>query len=454
MKRQISLRLFITLVFLSLAVLLVIGYSILSAHYYMRGMDSLIAGNMEDVARSYVESTPQHNRDRLTSFSGYQIASQWSLMPDEIREAFGEPPSETGVLIKQTDSRWPAPPDIIYFLFRYQNAGEPLFVSRRFSRETASALIGRNTASSMQMLLAISIGIAAVLALTFLLILRRVSRPVAALGQWARELNSTNVSRLPPDFSYPELNELAGLIQTSLSSVQESLEREHRFLRHASHELRTPIAIIRNNVELLYKLEDNRLENHQGQQQVLQHRKVIARLDRAGQTMQHLTETLLWLGKDIAAGPIGEKKLELDRLLMELVDDMKYLLSGKKVELDLITDPCTVVLPETPTRIVLGNLIRNAFQHSWEGRISIHQHGNRVVIINPQPPAAVDLEDLGFGLGLQLTRRLTEKLGWMYTNETTSGSHRATLLLDSAGSYIGHASGLSAEITEIPNGKL
>jgi hypothetical protein len=54
MKRQISLRLFITLVFLSLAVVLVIGYSILSVHYYMRGMDSLMAGNMEDVARSYV----------------------------------------------------------------------------------------------------------------------------------------------------------------------------------------------------------------------------------------------------------------------------------------------------------------------------------------------------------------------------------------------------------------
>ena len=426
MKRQLSLKLLVSLIFLSLAVVLVIGYSILSAHYYMRGMDSIMSSNMEQAARSYLESFPQHNRDGAADFSGYRIARHWSLMPEDIRSAFGQPPVRPGIMMKQVDSRWPAPPDVIYFLFRYQDGDGPLFVSRRFSRQTASALIGRNTAESMQLLLSISIGIAGILALIILVVLRRVSRPVTALGQWARALDSENLSQPPPDFSYPELNDLAGLIRTSLSSVQDSLEREHRFLRHASHELRTPIAIIRNNVELLHKLINHREPERTGQQQ-----KVIDRIDRAGLTMQHLTETLLWLSKD-EIEPLTGQKLQLDRLLQELVDEMTYLLSQKEVQLTLTTDPCTLFLPEIPARIVLGNLIRNAFQYSWEGCITIHQHGRLVVITNPQTSAAIDdRQELGFGLGLQLTAQLTAKLGWMYTNEWVAQTRRATVLLGS-----------------------
>jgi len=166
-----------------------------------------------------------------------------------------------------------------------------------------------------------------------------IAKPVTALAQWARALDSENLSQPPPDFPYPELNELAGLIRTSLSFVQDSLEREHRFLRHASHELRTPIAIIRNNIELLHKLKDQREPERTVQQQ-----KVIDRIDRAGLTMQHLTETLLWLSKDEIV-PLAGQKLDLPRLLQELVEEMTYLLSGKEVQLMLTTDPCTIFLP-------------------------------------------------------------------------------------------------------------
>lgn len=424
MKTKISLKLLVIIMFLALALVLVIGYSMLSARYYMWGMDSIVASNMEQVASSYLESYPQNKRDRLSNFSGYQIAGQWSQMPEEIQRVFGEPPEKPGVMVKQEDSRWPAPPDIIYFLFRYQGSDGPLFVSSRFSRETASALVGRNSRQSMQMLLTISLAIVAGLAMTILFMLRRISRPVTALGQWARALDSENVSRTPPDFSYPELNELAGLICTSLSSVQESLEREHRFLRHASHELRTPIAIIRNNVELL-----NKLEHRREPERITQRQQVIDRIERAGLTMQHLTETLLWLGKS-EVEPFSGKQLELDRLVSELVDEMQYLLTKKEVQLELRTEPCTVFIPEIPARIVLVNLIRNAFQHTWEGTITIHQHGNRVVITNPLPPAVAEQHDLGFGLGLQLTAQLTEKLGWAYVSESLPQTYRATIVLD------------------------
>ncbi|MBU0960057.1 MAG: HAMP domain-containing histidine kinase, partial [Proteobacteria bacterium] len=309
------------------------------------------------------------------------------------------------------------PPDIIYFAMRYKQGDDTLFVSRRLDRSTASKLVGRNAARSLQLLLLISLSIAVTLAAIIALLLKRVSRPVKALGQWARELDSERLNLPPPDFSYPELNEFAMLIRSSLSSVQESLEREHRFLRYTSHELRTPIAVIRNNIELIKKLESNPSQKWSSPQL-----QVINRIDRASLTMQHLTETLLWLNRDLAV-PLKEQQVDLDEMIRHLVEEMRYLLNKKDVELELQTESCSLILPESPVRIVLGNLIRNAFQHTWQGRVTIFQHGNQVEITNDQSGEAIGSQDLGFGLGLQLTAEFTAKLGWAYEDENGADSY-------------------------------
>lgn len=422
MKHHISLKLFVTLAFLLLAGVLVTGYSLLSAHYYRMGMKSIMASNMEEAARSYIELVPLAKRNQLNNFRDYQVTANWSQMPLEILNFLAVPPSEQGLTIKGNRSSWLKPPEILCFIYRYQDEGNTLFVSHWGARATAPPIIGHNTAESMKILLAISSAIAGVLGITIFLLLRRVSQPVAALGQWARSLDEDNLSNPPPDFFYPELNDLAGLIKNSLSSVQESLDRERTFLRHASHELRTPISIIRNNVELLHKIEENNAAEKTGQ-----HQKVIGRIDRASLNMQSLTETLLWLSrKEIEKLP--GKKLDLGKLPHELVEEMSYLLDRKEIEVKINTNPCTVFLPEFPVRIVLGNLIRNAFQHSWHGCINIHQKGSQITIINPRSPEGADQNDLGFGLGLQLTIQLTNKLGWRYIDESTPATYQTSII--------------------------
>lgn len=424
MKNHISLKLFVTLAFLLLGATLVIGYSLLSAHYYRLGMDSVTASNMEGAGRSYAELVPQARRKPLENFRGYQIASSWEELPRQLQNMFSTQPTEPGLTVKVVSDHWFQRPDSIYFVYRYQEGDENIFVIRHGSRATAPPLIGLNAAKSKHMLLAISVSIAGIIGGVILLLMRRVSRPVASLGGWARSLNSESLRKPAPDFSYPELNDLAGLIKTSLSSVQESLDREHSFLRHASHELRTPITIIRNNIELLHKIE-----NTPSPQQAIQQAKVIERIDRASINMQHLTETLLWLSrKEVETLPA--KELELDSMLEELVENLKYLLDRKEIELHLETSPYLISLPETPTEIVLGNLIRNAFQHTWEGSIHIQQQGNQVIITNSQSPANSGQDDLGFGLGLQLTTKLIKKLNWTYADESTTDIHKASIIFE------------------------
>ena len=423
MRRQISLKWLVTLSFLGLAVVVVVGYSLLSANFFIRGMDNIVADNMAKVVASYVESVPSAQRKRLNHFSGYQIGQDWSQMPEKVRSAF-EMPVRNYVMFKHDDADWLSRPDEILFVMRVAHAGETYFISSSLTRDTASPLVGRNAKKSIRLLLVLSAATLATLAAVVWLLFKQVARPVNALGQWARELDENNLQETPPDFYYPELNDLAALIRNSLSSVQESLEREHRFLRHSSHELRTPISVIRNNVELLHKLEatsDKKRERREVQ--------AIQRIDRASLTMKHLTETLLWLSRESEAAP-RRVEFDLERLILDLVAEARYLLKDKGVEIVVETEPHTVAAAEIPARIVLGNLIRNAFQHTWQGAVRIVQKGGSVEIVNDAEEEVPENRDLGFGLGLQLTDQLTRKLKWSYSAESQPGLHRTQVAIE------------------------
>lgn len=423
MKQQISLKLVVIIAFLSLAVVLVIGYSLLTNHFFHKGMRSGTSIHMDIAASSYVKTFSEEKRNHLNTFSGYQIARKWQQLPKEIRDVFDDipPSSENEFMAKADRSSLFGPPDAMTFIFRYEDAEETLFVGRRTYRPPGPTLLGKNAAESRRMLFMISAAIAGILALTILLLLRHIAKPVAALEQWTRSLGPETLNQTPPDFYYPELNELANLVRTSLSSVQESLDREHSFLRYASHELRTPITIIRNNVELFSKI--SQLEEPQ---KSTQQDKVMNRIDRASLNMQHLTDTLLWLSRDNVE-KLPEKDLDLDTMVKQLVEEMRYLIDRKDIQLHVETSPCTVLLPEIPAQIVLGNLVRNAFQHTWQGNITIHQQGDRVVISNTQTEEIKESQDLGFGLGLQLTAQLAEKLHWQYMNESEQCTHKVLI---------------------------
>ena len=226
-------------------------------------------------------------------------------------------------------------------------------------------------------------------------------------------MNEKSLENAPPVFEYKELNQLASLIHRSLNSVKEVLNREHDFLRYASHELRTPIAVLRTNIELLTKV--NKVQGASDKQVA-----VLQRIERASMNMGHLTEVLLWLGRDDDA-KLDEQDVELDRLVGDIAQELKYLLNGKPVNVLIKLDRYQQKLPTTVCRIVISNLIRNAYQHTQSGIVDIRQEGNKVVIenISDDDKSNTPQGDLGFGLGLQLTEKLIHKFGWYSSSQTT-----------------------------------
>lgn len=423
MKAKISLKRLITVSFLLFGGTIVLGYSLLSAHFFIRGMDNIVTGGMENAALTYLASNKSLAEDELVNFRGSQLSRRWEAQSVDIRQVFTDPPQRSGELIKRDDSHWLERPEKVYFALKVDLENQSVYISRTLSKENVSSLVGRNMADSMRLLLGVSALIALTLMLITWLLMRSISTPVARLNNWTQSLTPENLSQPPPDFLYPELNQMARLIQNSLSSVQRSLDREHRFLRYTSHELRTPISVIRNNIELQYKVLQQTASSLNPMQ-----RDIADRIDRASITMQHLTETLLWLSREDHE-KLPESVVEIDKLLLEITAEMRYLLRDKTVELIVETQPYQCSISAVAARIVLGNLIRNAFQHTWEGQVIISQQGSQISIVNRQFNADIDVAptELGFGLGLQLTAQLTEKLGWSYQNIANENGHNVIL---------------------------
>lgn len=79
-------------------------------------------------------------------------------------------------------------------------------------------------------------------------------------------------------------------------------------------------------------------------------------------------------------------------------------------------------------------MIRNAFQHTQHGIVTVKQSKMCIIIANENirvntndtetTEAELDAQnDLGFGLGLELTERLVKHYGWQYTNIAKSNGH-------------------------------
>ena len=417
MKIRPSLKIYFIVAMLVLVAALTLFFSALTLNYFVQGLDRGVRQSMSEVV-----NTPDVEDGHAVTIVGNHIASRWQDVPLRVREVFNDGvPDAMFVLQKRLlGGNIIDPPKEAIFLMKAANkAGEIRYLSKVFAPQSAQNSAEKHTPHVIWIaIFAISAIVLFLSALLF--IIAKVARPVESLKNWAKGLDEEKLQLPIPDFQYSELNTLAEIVKNSLASVQESLAREQQFLAHASHELRTPIAVIRANTELLTKL-------HQKQGGTDKQSTVLARIDRAGKSMTNLTDTLLWLSRDEPVLADSEP-LDLQQLIATLTDELAYLLNNKGVELEIKSAPYTVQLAVMPCRIVLTNLIRNAFEHTHEGKVVIHQLKNKVSIINSCEDKLPAGTDLGFGLGLSLSKKLAVRYGWDYSAEQDAGIYKVHII--------------------------
>lgn len=173
-------------------------------------------------------------------------------------------------------------------------------------------------------------------------------------------------------------------------------------MRHASHELRTPLAIIQASLDTLGVRTAPEDPNFPS----------LLRASRACANMILLSEALLWLARP-SSRPIGKSIVWPGALCSELLVDMQYLVENKNIQVSLNDQVSSINIEHDLFRIVLANLIRNAFQHTSSGTITLAITDNSLVISNPVD-AAGKSETVSFGLGLQLVERIANRLDWQF----------------------------------------
>lgn len=414
LKTSLSLKMTVILAFFSFSAILIAGYSVLSARFFSMGVAHVIVDNMVITVDNYHRSVAGDSRKDVDYWGTYRITRDWRNMPAGVRRAFPEalPPSGQLRVAKQADPVKRSAAS--YYVLAVEKDDTVYYVSQWTGFSTPLGIFGWNSNKNIRFLVILSCSIGAAIAVILWFVIRAVSQPITGLNDWAQHLDRYTVKEKIPDFSFVELNELATLLHGKIAAEHEQLERGLQFVHHASHELRTPVTAISQNVEVL-----NRVLPLDTTRSKAMAQRALMRLGRATENIGSLIETLLWVGRD-SSNPPQSSEIRIDRLVRQIVRNLAFLLKGKGIKVKLETCPGVVFAPEAPLRIVLTNLIRNAFQHTSEGTVLIRLEKGGVSISNSETACA---NALGFGFGLDLTRRLVGRMNWSY-NCISAGGRR------------------------------
>ncbi|WP_271270620.1 sensor histidine kinase [Aliamphritea hakodatensis] len=416
MQQTKSLKSYILFRIILLAICMSALLTYQSTQYFLEGFDSVQESQMIQASKLL---PPGQNA--ITTDFGYHVADRWEKVPENIRNIFPTPPERHQKQLIHFENWWYfAPPEKSYSLMSLRNKhGELRYVSKIMISSNMEKTTSHEGLDPMVIIALWGLGSLAVFIFVIYRMLNNLTYPVQSIYKWARQLNLKSANESPPDFQYDELNQLAKIIHGSIQNAGQALEREKEFLGFASHELRTPIATLRSNATLLDKISTS---------PSLKEREVRDRILRASLTMKGITETLLWLNRD-SQEALETTDVHIEYTLQQVTGELDYLLAGKDVEVSIRTQPTIMQLPEAAFRILITNIIRNAFQHTISGKIQIIQDGNSIRVINTLPASQAKTQT-GFGLGLKLIRQLVSRFNWALTEQEEDASKQMTVIFN------------------------
>jgi signal transduction histidine kinase len=258
---------------------------------------------------------------------------------------------------------------------------------------------------------------AGLLLLVSFMLVRNIDAPLRKLNSWSASQSADDSDPELPDLRFHEFDALARRIQFAFERMREGVKKEKLFLRHASHELRTPIAILSANVELIDRLTE-RPERSEAEQ------AAFVRQYRALDDVRLLIETLLWINRQSDNLPKSEQ-IDLRSELDIVIENYRYLLDTKDVSV-AVDGGGAATAPAAAVRIVLSNLVRNAFQYTVDGEVRITIAPGQVSVQNA---GSADLDahgdgqadEYGFGLGLELVSLICGRFDWRCTTTELPG---------------------------------
>ena len=261
------------------------------------------------------------------------------------------------------------------------------------------------------------------------LVLKGVFRPLHRLLDWLHCIQPGK--EVPPLDNPTKIREFRQLSDAALDMGNRSYkayEEQKQFIENASHELQTPLAIVRGKVELLAESEG------MTEQQMEQLDEIYATLGRAVK----LNKSLLLLSR-IENGQYTEMEdVSVDEILDELLPDLMDIYEHKQVRLIRKREeqPFIIRCNHSLAQILVSNLVKNSLLHNREeGELQVLTTPTSLVIKNTGD-VPLDGEKLfrrfyhgmdgkkdSTGLGLAIARSIALSSSLKLTYEWQDGMH-------------------------------
>lgn len=370
----------------------------------------------------------------LTQSSTLQVYNRLDDVPTKFINAFDWQSFENDEVYEKYIGKENQYGEYLYAASHYVKSNSThLYVVSQYDEAVYLDLFVENPPESIQQFNAVFIIAGLLLLLIFIatrILIHRLTNPILVLAKWSETLDLSQAESLT-QFRYAEINKLATTLINSVRQKQQAIEREEFFLRAASHELRTPISTISASVELLARLSDSLTKGGQ---------RAIGRINRSTTTMQNLVTTLLWMSRT-ERSDIESNHINLVTLVEEILENHHYLVDGKDITITITkeqpieTDPLPTVLIE----IIVTNLIRNAFQHTTKGNITITLSINLIQITNSLEPEETALppshsiapnQQTSFGIGLMLVERICTQHNWRFHHQQRENHYIASVTFE------------------------
>lgn len=269
------------------------------------------------------------------------------------------------------------------------------------------------------------------------LVLKGVFRPLHRLLDWLHCIQPGK--EVPPLDNPTKIREFRQLSDAALDMGNRSYkayEEQKQFIENASHELQTPLAIVRGKVELLAESEG------MTEQQMEQLDEIYATLGRAVK----LNKSLLLLSR-IENGQYTEMEdVSVDEILDELLPDLMDIYEHKQVRLIRKREeqPFIIRCNHSLAQILVSNLVKNSLLHNREeGELQVLTTPTSLVIKNTGD-VPLDGEKLfrrfyhgmdgkkdSTGLGLAIARSIALSSSLKLTYEWQDGMHTFRLVKES-----------------------
>jgi len=194
-------------------------------------------------------------------------------------------------------------------------------------------------------------------------------------------------TRIQVDDLHEELKNVAEAINGMLDRINESYAAQARFVSDASHELRTPIAVIQGYANLL---------DRWGKEDEKTLTESISAIKDEAESMKELVEQLLFLARgDSNRISLFEERIELGYLAEEVVGEMKML--GTKQNFKVMDDGATVLADRALIKQALRILVDNAIKYTdQDGEIILSASSDGGSL------ARLSVEDNGIGISPEI----------------------------------------------------